>query len=190
MSKKNRTLKSLKDLGEIKKDLPKPEFNSKEEYQEHWRQNKYEFREMVAKKNRRWLEENQDSDFKYYKEYSDIYEKISNLFSKEKSRKWVLHLITNFLPICNAKQVPKLPSNKHLCPITKFQLTDLNSILTGDRDKHIAFTGLKTDVVLSGIAVQELERFALNMTKNFDTPNGQIVNFALDKARSKKTNQK
>jgi hypothetical protein len=37
---------------------------------------------------------------------------------------------------------------------------------------------------LSGIALQELNRFVLEYTYQFDTREGQIINFALDKLRN------
>ena len=55
----------------------------------------YTHRKMVAKKNRKWLEENKDkSEFKPYKDYPEVYEKIDKLFCDDKKRKWILHLIT------------------------------------------------------------------------------------------------
>lgn len=177
--------KSLSELGDVK-----TQSEEQEAYQKEWRRNKYQFREMIAKKNRRWLtEECEESQFEYYNEYPNVYQDIKALFEDEKKRKWMIHIITNFLPIhSKAQQVPKLPSNRNICPITNFKLTDVQSILTGDRDKHIAFTGENTNVVLSGVALQELERFVIDCTYEFDTPNGQIINYALDGVRQTNKN--
>jgi len=173
--------RSLSELGDVKKQS-----REQEEYQKKWRTNQYQFRKMVAKKNRKWLEiKSKDSQFEYYKEYPDVYDTIKAIFQDENKRKWMIHIITNFLPLNKAQQVPKLPANRNICPITKYPLTDVKKIMTGDRDKHIAFTGENTDVVLSGIALQELERFVKDYTYDFDTPEGHIVNFALDGLRQK-----
>ena len=177
--------KSLSDLGDIKNTS-----KEQEEYQIAWGKNKYQFREMVAKKNRKWLKnKSEESNFEYYKEFPDVYQAIVNIFQDEKKKKWVIHLISNFLPLIKAEQVPKkLPSNRTICPITYLKLTDVQSILTGDRDKHIGFTGESTDVVLSGIAIQELERFVIDCTYDFDSPTGQIINYALDSVRQTEIN--
>ena len=183
---KGKNLKSLKELGILLNEDEKAEIQAKDEYQESWRINKYQFREMIAKKNRAWLlEQAKEATFEYYKEYSDVYEKIVNMFEDEKKRKWIIHIITNFLPINRAVKVPKMPSNKHICPFTGFELTDTSSLMTGDRDKHLGFTGEKTNVIMSGIALQELERFVLYCTEEFDTREGHIVNYALDQVRIK-----
>jgi hypothetical protein len=57
--------------------------------------------------------------------------------------------------------------------------------MVGNRDRHIAFSGVNTNVFLSGIALQELYRFVINCTKDFTSKEGQIVNFALDEKRMK-----
>jgi hypothetical protein len=173
--------RSLSELGGIKNRS-----SEQEEYQKEWKVNQFQFREMIAKKNRKWLKkQSKDSQFVYYKEFPDVYEFIKKLFQDKNKRKWLIHIITNFLPLNKSEQVPKLPSNRKNCPITHYQLTDTKSILTGDRDKHIAYTGESTNIVLSGIALQELERFVINCTYEFDNPEGHIVNFALDSLRQK-----
>jgi len=185
--------KSFSDLKSLKQESPKNNFESKEEYQEFWKENKKEFRKMVAKKNKRWLDENKSENFIYYKEYHNIYMKIDKMFEKESSRKWLLHIINNFFPTKRSVQVPKLPPSKSTCGITFFKVTDLDKIRTGiyeSREKHIAFTGEQTDVILCGVAIQELERFIYHYIKDFNTPNGQIINYALDKLRLKLENSK
>lgn len=194
---KSRKVNSLQDIGNLvnKDELAQvnqveevEEVQDKDEYQAGWRKNKYNFREMVAKKNRAWLlKQSEESEFEYYKEFPNIYNKIFNMFHDEKKRKWLIHIITNFLPVSRAVKVPKIPTNKHICPFTGYELTDTHSLLTGDRDKHLGFTGDKTDVIMSGVALQELERFAIYCTKEFDTREGHIVNFALDQIRTKDT---
>lgn len=183
MSKKR--LNSLEDLGVLLSDEEKAERAAQTAYQKDWKDNMFRFREMVAKKNKKWLIENsKDVDFEYYKEYPDIYDKIADMFEKENQRKFILHLICNFLPLNNATKAPKNPIGQQKCPLTQFELTDLKSILTGDRDKHLAFTGKNTDKLLSGVAIQELERFVYYCLEAFNTREGQIVNHALDVERT------
>jgi len=157
---------------------------SKKEYQKQWQFNMEKHRKMISKKNKKWLEDNSsNTEFKDYKPFPEFYNKINVLFNDESKRKWILHLIANFLPLNKSKQVPKLP-NKVNCKITDLPLTDFNSILTGDRDKHIAYTGEKTDALISGIALQELNRFVCYCIDNYETKEGQIVNYLLDKIRT------
>jgi hypothetical protein len=79
MSKKTNDLSDLKNLVEEQ---------SKDEYQSNWKKNMYQHRKMVAKKNRKWLESNKDkSEFKPYKDFPDVYQKIDELFCDEKKRK-------------------------------------------------------------------------------------------------------
>lgn len=199
MKKKLNSLESLKDLipedereqleeqSKINDASKKKIFKDKDQqnYQNKWSSNKFQFREMVAKKNRKWLkEESEFSQFDYYKEYPDVYESIKSKFEEESKRNWLIHIITNFMPINRAQQVPKLPYGRSTCPFTGFKLTDVKNIATGDRDKHLAFTGVNTTVVLSGIALQELERFVIDCTHDFNSKTGQIVNYAIDKIRN------
>ena len=166
--------------------------SEKEEYQEFWKKNNFIHRKMVAKKNRKWLQSNatpseffimnEENDFG---DYPHVKERIVEYFKDEKKRKWILHVITNFLPLNRAKQVPKLPKDRKVCPFTDLHLTDVKNIMVGDRDKHIAFTGYQTTNVLSGIALNELYKFVIDHTYNFDTPEGHIINYALDDLRKK-----
>lgn len=175
-------------LDELKKIVPSETIKEqdKKEYQKKWKENKYEFRKMIAKKNRRWLTENSNIEqFASTIKRPQVYQLISNMFEEEKKRKWLIHIIANFMPLDLAKQVPKLPSGKKYCPFTQLPLTDTNSLLTGDRDKNIAYTGRNTDVVISAVALKELYRFVIDCTKNFDTKAGHIVNYALDEERFK-----
>jgi len=184
-----RKINNLQDLKKVKKEFRQSDLDKKE-YQEYWKDNKYNFRKMVAKKNKRWLEANKDeTEFHHYKASPEVYNTIQSIFKNERSRKFLIHTICNFFPLNNCRQVPRLSKENNTCDITNNKLTDLDEIKTGKNDarnKHIAYTGHKTTVVLCGIAVQELERFVLNYIKDFDTPFGHIVNHALDEIRSKK----
>lgn len=188
---------SLSNLGELLSDEEKVEMQKKAEkeaYQKKWRKNKFEFRKMIAKKNRKWLNEsvsNKENDFKLTERSESTYNYIYNMFlTDERKRKWIIHLIHNFFPLESCKTVPKIPPKKPVrCPITDLMLTDEVSILQGDRDKHLGFTGKKTDVILSGIAVQELYYFLHDCTIDFDSKQGHIVNYALDQIRSQKSEQ-
>jgi hypothetical protein len=182
---------SLKDLEGLISTEDRQALDEQAEYQKEWRDNKFRFREMVAKKNRKWIEANsQESDFVYYKEFPDVYAKIEDLFSQESKRKWMLHIMTNFVPLNKACQVPKLPSNISTCCIAGYELTDMKSIMTGDRDKHIGFTGERTNIILSGIALQEIHRYVIDRTYDFDSQAGHIINYAFDQIRTKDSPKK
>lgn len=185
---KQKKVKSFQDLRYLKQDLNSK--LSKDEYQSQWRDNKRKFREMIAKKNKKWLDANKDeSKFEYYKEFPKVYERIEKIFSEKKSRNFLIHTISNFFPLNRCQQVPRLPEKRNTCDISDFKITDLDSIITDKnnaRDKHIAYTGENTNVLLCGIAVQELERFVYKYVKDFDCPYGHIINHALDKKRNEK----
>jgi hypothetical protein len=193
MTKK--VLKTLDDLREILPESERQEIEQKEQQvikdrrEKSWEIDRHVFSEMIAKKNRNWLVENaKTAEFDYYKEFPTVYKRIESMFSIESKRKFMIHLITNFLPLHRSTKVPTLRGGKDECIFTRYKLTDMKSIFTGDRDKHIAFTGQNTDVVLSGIAIQELERFVLKYTHDFNCQNGRIINHALDKERCKEKN--
>ena len=99
----------------------------------------------------------------------------------------MIHIITNFFPLNRTQQVVLLREENPVCPFGGYKLTDVNGIRTGNRDKHLAFSGANSNVFLSGIALQELNRFFLEYTYQFDTREGQIINFALDKLRNELT---
>lgn len=183
-----RSIRSLDELDSVLPEKERKELRErqeKEEYQDKWRANKYKFRQMIATKNRKWLKENaSNDDFEYTEEYPNVYQNIKGMFEDDKKRNFMIHLIVQFLPLNVVKQVPKLPPNKTKCPLSQHRLTDTNSLVKGDRDKHLAYTGKKTDVIISGIALQELERFVMYCTKDFDTREGHIVNYALDEVRT------
>jgi hypothetical protein len=182
-------IKDLKDLNFLQKEIRQSEMDKKD-YQEYWKDNKSKFRKMIASKNKKWLDRNKnESEFKHYKEYTEVFNKLENMFGNESSRKFLIHTITNFFPLNNCRQVPRLSKEKTTCDITSKLLTDLDEIKTGkndSRNKHIAYTGKRTTVVLCGIAVQELERFVIKYVNDFDSQYGQIINHALDKIRNEK----
>ena len=156
----------------------------KQEYQEEWMVNKFNHRKMVSKKNRTWLIKNSENpNFNFQEENLLVYQKIEDFFNDEGKRKWMIHIICNFLPLNKVSQVPKIPTPSKSCPFSNLNLTDIKNIVTGDRDKHIAFTGERTNVLLSAIAIQELYKFVMNYTHDFNSRNGQIINHCLDEIR-------
>jgi hypothetical protein len=179
-----KTFHSLQDVGGLALKGESKPLTEKDAYQLKVREGKFKFRMMISKKNRKWLK-SKKSPLEPYTKFDDVYKKIEEIFNTDSKRKWLLHIITNFFPLTKAKQVTRLAVNKNVCAISGFELTDVNGILTGNRDKHIAYTGEKTNVVLSGIALQELERFVIDCTHNFDTKAGHIVNYAIDELRVK-----
>lgn len=185
MSKK--VIKDFSNLSELKKDFRMSEMDKKE-YQSFWVKNKSDFRKMISKKNYKWLASKEESDFKILEKQDNVvYNKIEHLFSIPSKRKWLIHIICNFLPLSRSKIIPRLPYENTKCPITHFSLTDLESIKVGKgnaREKHLGFTGFKTDVILSGVALNELYNFVIHYVKDFDSPYGQIINHALDSLRN------
>jgi hypothetical protein len=173
-------LKNLFSKDEL--DVKKNE-EEKSKYQEEWKRNTNGHRKMVAKKNRRWLLENNTCQLKQYIPFPNVYEKIRTYFHDEKKRKYIIHIITNFFPLNRTQQVMLFREVNNVCPFTDYKLTDMNGLRTGNRDMHIGFSGANSNVYLSGVGLQELNRFILEYTYQFDTREGQIINFALDKLR-------
>ncbi len=180
-------LLSESDLIEQKNEEQKQD---KEKYQEDWKRKISAHRKMVAKKNRRWLLENNECELKEFKEFPEIYQKILSYINDDKKRKYIIHIITNFFPLNKTKQVVLFREENIKCPLSDFELTDMKGILTGNRNKHIAFSGENSDVFLSGIALLELNRLVLEYTYQFDTREGQIINHALDELRNKSIKNK
>jgi len=177
-------LNSFQDLSTIKKNVSKQQM-SKEEYQSHWRKNKLKFRKMISEKNMDWLKDFSDkSEFILLEEPNDdLYVKINAIFDDDKKRKWMIHIICNFFPLNQSKQVIRLPKGKETCSLSNLPITDLDSLKTGknnSRQKHLSFTGKKTDVIISGTALNELVRFVYYYVKKYESRNGQIINHALD----------
>jgi len=56
--------------------------------------------------------------------------------------------------------------------------------VNNSRSKHIAFTGKQTDVLICGIALNEIVRFVNNHVDDYDSKFGQIINHALDNLRN------
>lgn len=190
--KKNKSFNQLSDLSNLfsKEELDDKKYQEeKQKYQEDWVRNTNGHRKMIAKKNRRWLIENKDCQLKEYIPSPDIYKKIHSFFQDEKSRKYLIHIITNFFPLNRTQQVVLFREKDNVCPFTDFKLTDLNGIITGNRDRHIAFSGANSNVFLSGIGLQELNRYVLEHTYTYDTREGQIINFALDGLRNELTKE-
>jgi hypothetical protein len=88
------------------------------------------------------------------------------------------------------EQVVLFREENNVCPFTNFKLTDLNGIIVGNRDRHIGFSGSNSNVFLSGIGLQELNRYVLEHTFTYTTREGQIINFALDKLRKESDTKK
>ena len=86
MVKKEKT--AIKDLSELGNAL------SKVEYQKLWEEKKSNWREQVARKNRRWLKENEKSELKQYLPQPKVYEKIKSYVMDDKKREWILKNFT------------------------------------------------------------------------------------------------
>jgi hypothetical protein len=194
--KKQKSFKQLSDLKEIlsQEELLEQKENenliAKAKYQEEWVRNTNGHRKMVAKKNRKWLLENNHSSLKDYIPFPDVYKTIDNLFKDDKTKKYMIHIITNFMPLNRTQQVFLFREENTICPFTNYKLTDLNGILVGNRDRHIGFSGANSNVFLSGIGLQELNRYVLEHTYTYETREGQIINFALDNLRKELSNKK
>jgi hypothetical protein len=187
--KKNKSFNQLSDLKNILSEEELIEQQDadeqvlKEKYQEGWVRTTNGHRKMIAKKNRRWLLENNTSQLKEYIESPDVYKKIDSLFKDDKKRKYIIHIITNFFPLNRTQQVVLFREENNICPFTDYKLTDLQGIVLGNRDRHIGFSGANSNVFLSGIGLQELNRYVLEHTYTHTTREGQIINFALDRLR-------
>lgn len=183
-------LSDLKNLFSEEELANKKNSEDKEKYQEDWVRKTNGHRKMVAKRNRRWLLENKESQLKEYVAMPKIYDTIKSFFEDENKRKYMIHVITNFFPLNRTQQVPLLREQNPTCPFSGFKLTDLDGIRLGNRDKHIAYSGANSNVYMSGVALQELNRFVLEYTYQFSTREGQIINFALDKLRTELSGKK
>lgn len=190
MSNENNKFNSLSELKNLfteKELVDKKNTEEKQKYQENWVRTTNGHRKMISKKNRKWLLENKDCQLKEYVEFPVVYDKIKSIFEDDNKRNYMIHIITNFFPLNRTQQVVLLREDNPVCPFGGYKLTDVNGIRTGNRDKHLAFSGANSNVFLSGIALQELNRFVLEYTYQFDTREGQIINFALDKLRNELT---
>lgn len=191
--KESKNFNQLSDLSNLFTEeelVDKKNLEEKQKYQENWVRTTNGHRKMIAKKNRRWLLENKESQLKEYMKMPDIYEKIKTYFEDDSKRNYMIHIITNFFPLNRTQQVSLFREENPTCPFSGYKLTDLDGIRLGNRDRHIAYSGANSNVYLSGVALQELNRFVLEYTYQFDTREGQIINFALDKLRTELTQKK
>lgn len=188
--KQYNSLSELKNLFTEKELVDKKNVEEKQKYQENWVRTTNGHRKMIAKKNRKWLLENKDCELKEYVEFPVVYDKIKSIFEDDSKRNYMIHVITNFFPLNRTQQVILLREENPVCPFSGYKLTDVDGIRTGNRDKHLAFSGANSNVFLSGIALQELNRFVLEYTYQFETREGQIINFALDKLRNELATKK
>lgn len=188
--KQYNSLSELKNLFTDKELVDKKNVEEKQKYQENWVRTTNGHRKMIAKKNRKWLLENKDCELKEYVEFPVVYDKIKSIFEDDSKRNYMIHVITNFFPLNRTQQVILLREENPVCPFSGYKLTDVDGIRTGNRDKHLAFSGANSNVFLSGIALQELNRFVLEYTYQFETREGQIINFALDKLRNELATKK
>lgn len=188
--KKEKSFNSLSELSNLFTEeelFDKKYVEDKQKYQENWVRVTNGHRKMIAKKNRRWLIENKESQLVEYIKMPEIYEMIKSYFEDDNKRKYMIHIITNFFPLNRTQQVSLFREENPICPFSEYKLTDLDGIRLGNRDRHIAYSGANSNVFLSGCALQELNRFVLEYTYQFDTREGQIINFALDRLRSELT---
>ena len=188
--KQYNSLSELKNLFTDKELVDKKNVEEKQKYQENWVRTTNGHRKMIAKKNRKWLLENNNCELKEYVEFPVVYDKIKSIFEDDSKRNYMIHVITNYFPLNRTQQVILLREENPVCPFSGYKLTDVDGIRTGNRDKHLAFSGANSNVFLSGIALQELNRFVLEYTYQFETREGQIINFALDKLRNELTTKK
>jgi hypothetical protein len=184
------SLSELKNLFTDKELVDKKNVEEKQKYQENWVRTTNGHRKMIAKKNRKWLLENNNCELKEYVEFPVVYDKIKSIFEDDDKRNYMIHVITNFFPLNRTQQVILLREENPVCPFSGYKLTDVDGIRMGNRDKHLAFSGANSNVFLSGIALQELNRFVLEYTYQFETREGQIINFALDKLRNELATKK
>jgi hypothetical protein len=178
------SLSELSNLFTAEELFDKKYVEDKQKYQENWVRVTNGHRKMIAKKNRRWLIENKESQLVEYMKMPEIYEMIKSYFEDDNRRKYMIHIITNFFPLNRTQQVSLFREENPICPFSGYKLTDLDGIRIGNRDRHIAYSGANSTVFLSGCALQELNRFVLEYTYQFDTREGQIINFALDRLRN------
>ena len=116
--------KSFNDLSQLSNLFSQDELDEKKyieektEYQEEWVRNTNGQRKMIAKKNRRWLLENNDSQLKEYIPFPDVYKKIDSFFKDDNKRKYIIHIITNFFPLNRTQQVVLFREENNVCPFS------------------------------------------------------------------------
>lgn len=167
-------LKSFKELSTLQVD----DYTAK----------RHQWRSVISRKNIKWFnEKNNVNNFDLTKSNKDIYDRIKSLFEDDKTRNFMIHIATNFLPLNTPSQCPILPSEKCYCKFSKQELTDVLRIKTGDRNKSMGYVGINSNVILSSDAIIELDRFVKENIINFDTQLGHIINHAFDTIRVKET---
>ena len=150
----------------------------------------YKWRSVISRKNKKWFDsKNNVNNIDLEKSNANIYKTIKTLFDDDKTRNWMIHLATNFLPLNNPSQCPILPTEKCFCKISGDELTDSMRIKTGDRNKAMGYVGLKSNVILSADAIRELYKYVYHNIINFYTKIGHIVNHAFDDIRLEETSQ-
>jgi hypothetical protein len=173
-------LNSLQELNKVKSVKQEDVYVSK----------MYKWRSVISRKNKKWFDSKPNvNNIDLEKSDANIYKTIKTLFEDDKTRNWMIHLATNFLPLNNPSQCPILPAEKCFCKFSGDELTDMMRIKTGDRNKAMGYVGLKSNVILSADAIRELYRYVYYNIVNFDTKIGHIVNHAFDDIRLEETSQ-
>lgn len=171
------TLNSLADLQKVSATNTSMVDKYKEE--------RNKFRAFISRKNKKFIKSAPNlNSFDLEKSNEEVYLKIKKNFEDIKTRNWMIHVATNFLPLNVPSQCPLLPQQKYNCPISKLELTDSMRIKTGDRNKHIGYVGLKSNVILSSVAIIELYRYVYEQIIDFESQMGQIINHAFDDLRN------
>lgn len=173
-------LNSLQDLSSVKTTKQEDIYTIK----------MYKWRRVISQKNKKWFDSKPNvNNFDLSKSDVNIYKTIKTLFEDDKTRNFMIHVATNFLPLNNPSQCPILPAEKCFCKFSGDELTDMMRIKTGDRNKAMGYVGLKSNIILSADAIRELYRYVYDNIINFDTKIGHIVNHAFDDIRLEETNQ-
>ena len=175
-----KTLNSLQELSSVKTIKQEDAYTSK----------MYKWRSVISRKNKKWFDSKENiNHIDMSKTDSNLYKTIKTLFEDDKTRNWMIHLATNFLPLNNPSQCPILPTEQYFCKLSGDELTDMMRIKTGDRNKTMGYVGLKSNVILSADAIRELYRYVYDNIVNFDTKIGHIVNHAFDDIRLEEASQ-
>jgi len=173
-------LNSLQELGIVSNDKQEDVYVKK----------MYKWRSVISRKNKKWFDSKENvNHIDMTKNDINLYKTIQTLFEDEKTRNWMIHIATNFLPLNNPSQCPILPTEKCFCKLSGDELTDMMRIKTGDRNKAMGYVGLKSNVILSADAIRELYKYVYHNIVNFDTKIGHIVNHAFDDIRLSELSQ-
>ena len=173
-------LNSLQELSKVKSEKQQDIYTIK----------RYKWRKVISQKNKKWFNSKPNvNNIDLEKSDANIYKTIKSLFEDDKTRNFMIHIATNFLPLDNPSQCPILPTEKCFCKFSGDELTDMMRIKTGDRNKAMGYVGLKSNIILSADAIRELYRYVYYNIINFDTKIGHIVNHAFDYIRLEETRQ-